>query len=185
MLRRRLSTLAKISVHVAQQCAQTSPAVRIVYASQHGELHKTTAMLSDLAIGCVSRQASVLNGLAALAASSPDLVLIHDGARPFVSATTISKVMRALLDRPAVLAALPVTDTLKRTSDDDLVAETVPRAGLWRAQTPQGFHFAQILAAHRNAATEDLDSFTDDAAIAGGMPRAARSARTTSATVSG
>jgi hypothetical protein len=51
MLRRRLSTLAKISVHVAQQCAQDSPAVRIVFASQHGELHRTTAMLNDLAIG--------------------------------------------------------------------------------------------------------------------------------------
>jgi 2-C-methyl-D-erythritol 4-phosphate cytidylyltransferase/2-C-methyl-D-erythritol 2,4-cyclodiphosphate synthase len=64
------------------------------------------------------------------------------------------------------LAALPLTETLKRTSDDGIVTETVPRAGLWRAQTPQGFHFAQILAAHRKAANEDLDSFTDDAAIA-------------------
>jgi 2-C-methyl-D-erythritol 4-phosphate cytidylyltransferase/2-C-methyl-D-erythritol 2,4-cyclodiphosphate synthase len=134
--------------------------------ARYAEIAPSVAKLSDLAIGGVSRQASVLNGLAALAASSPDLVLIHDGARPFVSAATISKVIRALLDRPAVLAALPVTDTLKRTSADGLVAETVPRAGLWRAQTPQGFHFAQILAAHRNAATEDLDSFTDDAAIA-------------------
>lgn len=134
---------------------------------RYAEIAPSAPKLSDLAIGGVSRQASVLNGLAALAASSPDLVLIHDGARPFVSAETISKVIRTLLDRPAALAALPLTDTLKRTSDDGIiVTETVPRAGLWRAQTPQGFHFAQILDAHRKAANEDLDTFTDDAAIA-------------------
>jgi 2-C-methyl-D-erythritol 4-phosphate cytidylyltransferase/2-C-methyl-D-erythritol 2,4-cyclodiphosphate synthase len=122
--------------------------------------------LATPAIGGATRQGSVLNGLEALAASPPDLVLIHDAARPFVSAATISGVIAALRDRPAALAALAVSDTVKRASSNGVVSETIPRAGLWRAQTPQGFHFAPILAAHRKAASEGLDTFTDDAAIA-------------------
>lgn len=92
--------------------------------------------------------------------------MIHDAARPFVSSKTISNVIAALRERPAALAALPVTDTLKRTSGDGVVTETVARAGLWRAQTPQGFQFGPIIAAHREAASKNLDTFTDDAAIA-------------------
>ncbi|RUP10944.1 bifunctional 2-C-methyl-D-erythritol 4-phosphate cytidylyltransferase/2-C-methyl-D-erythritol 2,4-cyclodiphosphate synthase [Hyphomicrobium sp.] len=122
--------------------------------------------LSAAATGGASRQASVLRGLEALSAAAPDVVLIHDAARPFVSAKTISNVIAALQERPAALAALPVTDTLKRTASDGLVTETVARAGLWRAQTPQGFHFAPILDAHRAATAKGLDTFTDDAAIA-------------------
>ncbi|HEY8128094.1 MAG TPA: 2-C-methyl-D-erythritol 4-phosphate cytidylyltransferase, partial [Hyphomicrobium sp.] len=125
-----------------------------------------SAKLSEPAIGGASRQASVLNGLEALVSTAPDMVLIHDAARPFVSAKTISNVIAALSERPAALAALAVTDTLKRASDVGVVTETVARAGLWRAQTPQGFHFAPILAAHRKAAKEGIDTFTDDAAIA-------------------
>ncbi len=122
--------------------------------------------LSPPAIGGATRQASVLNGLDALAGSSPDIVLIHDAARPFVSEATISAVIAALRDRPAALAALAVTDTLKRASAGRIVTETVPRGDLWRAQTPQGFQYAAILGAHRRAAEAGLDQFTDDAAIA-------------------
>jgi 2-C-methyl-D-erythritol 4-phosphate cytidylyltransferase/2-C-methyl-D-erythritol 2,4-cyclodiphosphate synthase len=124
-----------------------------------------SAKLSTPTVGGPTRQASVLCGLESLAPSSPDVVLIHDAARPFVSQRTISNVIAALSERPAALAALPVTDTLKRASDG-IVAETIARAGLWRAQTPQGFHFAPIFAAHRKAADAGLDTFTDDAAIA-------------------
>jgi len=122
--------------------------------------------LSAPATGGATRQDSVLAGLEALAASSYDAVLIHDAARPFVSQATISNVIAALRDNEAALAALPVTDTLKRTSESGRVIKTVPRAGLWRAQTPQGFHFASILQAHRKAAEQGLAGFTDDAAIA-------------------
>lgn len=119
--------------------------------------------------GGATRQASVLAGLEALAAlgeSAPDRVLIHDAARPFVSHATIDAVVRALDDAPAALAAVPLSDTLKRADGVGRVAETVPRAGLWRAQTPQGFRLAPILDAHRRAAAAGLDDFTDDAAIA-------------------
>jgi 2-C-methyl-D-erythritol 4-phosphate cytidylyltransferase/2-C-methyl-D-erythritol 2,4-cyclodiphosphate synthase len=71
-----------------------------------------------------------------------------------------------LATRPGALAAEPVADTLKRAAPDGSIAETVDRTGLWRAQTPQGFDFATILALHRRAAAAGRDDFTDDAAIA-------------------
>jgi 2-C-methyl-D-erythritol 4-phosphate cytidylyltransferase/2-C-methyl-D-erythritol 2,4-cyclodiphosphate synthase len=89
-------------------------------------------------------------------------VLIHDGARPFVAAAVIERVLAALADGPGAIAALPVVDTLKQ-ADGGRIAGTRDRSGLWGAQTPQGFRFAEILAAHRAAAGEDL---TDDAAVA-------------------
>ncbi|MBF0372108.1 MAG: bifunctional 2-C-methyl-D-erythritol 4-phosphate cytidylyltransferase/2-C-methyl-D-erythritol 2,4-cyclodiphosphate synthase [Alphaproteobacteria bacterium] len=112
--------------------------------------------------GGAERQDSVRLGLESLAgATAPDLVLIHDGARPFVDAGLVGRVIAALKDHPGAVPALPVADTLKRGADG-LVAGTVERAGLWRAQTPQGFRFAEILAAHRAAAGRAL---TDDAAV--------------------
>lgn len=122
--------------------------------------------------GGATRQLSVLNGLEALADRGIDKVLIHDAARPFVSPQIIRNVIRALDTHPGALAALPLADTLKRATPDGLVAETIPRAGLWRAQTPQGFRFDAILAAHRKAAAAGRDDFTDDAAIAewAGLP---------------
>jgi 2-C-methyl-D-erythritol 4-phosphate cytidylyltransferase/2-C-methyl-D-erythritol 2,4-cyclodiphosphate synthase len=122
--------------------------------------------LTPPATGGPTRQVSVLNGLEALAPASPDIVLIHDAARPFVSTRTISEVIAAAQAHPAALAALAVTDTLKRASPGGIVTDTVPRSGLWRAQTPQGFRFSPILDAHRKAASQGLDQFTDDAAIA-------------------
>lgn len=113
-----------------------------------------------------SRQASVRLGLEALAQTEPDAVLIHDAARPFVSGEIISKVAEALLVSPAAVAATPVSDTIKKAGATGLVVETISRDGLWRAQTPQGFHFQAILQAHRDAAAAGLDAFTDDASLA-------------------
>jgi 2-C-methyl-D-erythritol 4-phosphate cytidylyltransferase / 2-C-methyl-D-erythritol 2,4-cyclodiphosphate synthase len=113
-----------------------------------------------------SRQASVLAGLDALGIEGPDLVLIHDAARPFVDRAVIDRVIAALETSEGAIAALPVTDTLKRADGDGLIAATVERVGLWRAQTPQGFRFAPILAAHRRAAAAGRHDFTDDAALA-------------------
>ena len=90
-------------------------------------------------------------------------MLIHDAARPLIDADTISAVRRKLDEVPAAIAAVPVTDTLKRGDADGMIAGTVERAGLWRAQTPQGFRFPDILKAHRDLAGAEL---TDDAAVA-------------------
>jgi 2-C-methyl-D-erythritol 4-phosphate cytidylyltransferase/2-C-methyl-D-erythritol 2,4-cyclodiphosphate synthase len=108
----------------------------------------------------------VLNGLKALRASAPDRVLIHDAARPFVDARLLDDVLSALDTHAGAISALSVTDTLKHATGDGLITRTVERADLWRAQTPQGFHFTGILAAHRAAQAAGRDDFTDDAAVA-------------------
>lgn len=115
--------------------------------------------------GGATRQDSVRLGLEALDAVSPSLVLIHDAARPFLARDVIDRVLVALATEQAVLAAVPLADTLKRAGGDGIVTETPSREGLFLAQTPQGFDFRAILAAHRTAAGSD-QAFTDDAAIA-------------------
>lgn len=116
--------------------------------------------------GGATRQASVLAGLEALADTPPDRVLIHDAARPFLSEGLLLRLIAALADAPAVLAAVPVADTLKRANDAGLVIGQIERAGLWAAQTPQGFAYDLILKAHRQAAAAGRSDFTDDAAVA-------------------
>ncbi len=119
--------------------------------------------LLDPVVGGATRQDSVRLGLESLAADAPDRVLVHDGARPAVDAGVIDRVLAALDQATGAIAAVPLDDSLKRAAEDGHVAAAVDRAGLWRAQTPQGFGFADILAAHRAAAGADL---TDDAAVA-------------------
>jgi 2-C-methyl-D-erythritol 4-phosphate cytidylyltransferase/2-C-methyl-D-erythritol 2,4-cyclodiphosphate synthase len=112
--------------------------------------------------GGPTRQDSVLLGLEALAICRPERVLIHDGARPFPDAALIDRVIAGLDQAPAAIPCLPLRDTIKR-AEDEVIRETIDRAALWRAQTPQGFHFDAILAAHRAAAGCQL---TDDSAVA-------------------
>lgn len=112
--------------------------------------------------GGASRQESVRLGLESLADAPPDLVLIHDAARPFVGADLVDRVLDCLGELPGAIPAVAVADTLKRGAEGRIVG-TVAREGLWRAQTPQGFRYPDILAAHRAAAGHEL---TDDAAVA-------------------
>ncbi|HER27581.1 MAG TPA: bifunctional 2-C-methyl-D-erythritol 4-phosphate cytidylyltransferase/2-C-methyl-D-erythritol 2,4-cyclodiphosphate synthase [Rhodospirillales bacterium] len=118
--------------------------------------------LLEPVFGGDSRQQSVCRGLESLTQAAPDLVLIHDAARPFVSTQVIDRVLAALVDHGAVIPGLAVNDTLKH-SQDNFTAGTIDRSRLVRAQTPQGFHFEAILAAHRSAPAEAM---SDDAAIA-------------------
>jgi 2-C-methyl-D-erythritol 4-phosphate cytidylyltransferase/2-C-methyl-D-erythritol 2,4-cyclodiphosphate synthase len=113
--------------------------------------------------GGARRQDSVRLGLEALAADAPDYVLIHDAARPLVSRAVIRRVIAALEKGAAgAVPMLAVADTLRRQEAGRWI--TVPREGLQRAQTPQGFCFSAILDAHRTHAAADA---TDDVAIAG------------------
>ena len=112
--------------------------------------------------GGAERQDSVRLGLEALIPYDPARVLIHDAARPCPDPALIERVLDALDRAPAAIPGLPLGDTIKRVADG-VIRETVDRAQLWRAQTPQGFHFQAILAAHRAAAGHVL---TDDAAVA-------------------
>ncbi|MDE2007752.1 MAG: bifunctional 2-C-methyl-D-erythritol 4-phosphate cytidylyltransferase/2-C-methyl-D-erythritol 2,4-cyclodiphosphate synthase [Rhodospirillales bacterium] len=110
--------------------------------------------------GGATRQASMRAGLAALAPHAPDVVLVHDAARPFIPPGTVAALLAALETAPGAIPALPIADTLKRVADGRIAA-TVPREGLFRAQTPQAFRFAALLAAQEAAG----DGATDDAAV--------------------
>lgn len=112
--------------------------------------------------GGADRQNSTRNGLEGLLDQNPAYVLVHDAARPFVSAAVIDRVIDALASSDGAIAALPVQDTLKR-SVDGTISATVDRTGLWRAQTPQGFRYRKILDAHRAEAGAGM---TDDAGVA-------------------
>lgn len=114
------------------------------------------------AAGGAERGDSVWNGLAAL---DPDLdpVLVHDGARPFVTNEIITRVLEAARGGGAI-AAVPVADTLKRVQADGWIAETVERAALWQAQTPQGFPRRLLVRAYERARAEGRPG-TDEAEL--------------------
>lgn len=135
---------------------------RAEYDAAMGDLLKHRKILEPVT-GGAERQDSVRLGLESLADDNPIRVLIHDAARPFIDEKTITRIINALDTADGAIAALPVYDTLKREGAEKKIAATVPREALWRAQTPQGFHFDKILAAHRDAEGETL---TDDAAVA-------------------
>lgn len=119
--------------------------------------------------GGATRQESVYNGLKSLKDSAPDIVLIHDAARPFVSMRMIDELVNCIADgEKAVLPALPIVDTIKNTQDG-YVTGTTDRTGLFHAQTPQAFNYKAILAAHEAAKGNEL---TDDVAVAeaAGLP---------------
>ncbi len=116
-------------------------------------------------IGGSTRQDSCRIGVEAVGRHKPLKVLIHDAARPFVSHDLISHVI-AWLDRfAAAIPGMPVAETLKY-APGGVVSRTVDRAGIWAAQTPQGFNYEQILQAHRKALTEATANLTDDASVA-------------------
>ena len=110
--------------------------------------------------GGATRQDSVRAGLLALRPHAPDVVLVHDAARPVIPAGTIPALLAALARHPGAIPAAPVADTLKRVRDG-IIVETIPRDGLFRAQTPQAFRFNAIFGAHHAGVT----GATDDAAL--------------------
>ena len=115
----------------------------------------------ELVAGGATRQESVAAGLSA--ASDAEFVVVHDAARPFVTATLIDRVLDACLSAGAAICAIPVTDTLKRVSSG-FVSGTLERAELVHVQTPQAFSADLLRRAHAGAARAGLDA-TDDAAL--------------------
>ena len=128
----------------------------------YDDLAPDSSRLTPPVDGAGERALTVRAGLEALAKDPPDIVLIHDAARPFVEAATIEGVIDALETAEGAFAATPVVDSL-RAVENGAYARPLPREGVWRAETPQGFRFDAILAAHR--ASEDPKT-TDDAEIA-------------------
>jgi 2-C-methyl-D-erythritol 4-phosphate cytidylyltransferase/2-C-methyl-D-erythritol 2,4-cyclodiphosphate synthase len=154
------------------QALKTHPdiaGVQVVIDPLHTEYYAGAACGLDLlppAHGGAARQDSVRAGLKALAANRPDYVLIHDAARPFLSQAILSRIIGALAPDSAVMPALAVADTVRRLHHERW--EEVPRDGLLRIQTPQGFPFAKLL----GLMAGDIAQATDDAALwlAAGYP---------------
>lgn len=140
-------------------------AVRVVIGADdrdHYEAATRDIALLEPVVGGATRQATVREGLESLVALAPERVLVHDAARPLVSKAVIDRVIDALDRFPAALPVVPVVDTLKQLAEGEVVGEA-NRRGLGRAQTPQGFRYQAILAAHRSV---EGTRYTDDTAIA-------------------
>lgn len=121
----------------------------------------------DICFGGRTRQQSVLAGLRALSGQGITHVMIHDAVRPFFDEDLLERIFAGIeAGETCLLPAMPVTDTLKRADAAGLVVETVSRADLYGAQTPQTFAYDAIVAAHEAAARSGRDDFTDDASIA-------------------
>ena len=140
-------------------------AVRIVIHPDDQELYD--AAISGLTLlspvhGGAERQDSVRKGLESLEEFSPMNVLIHDSVRPFVSHTLIDRILNLLEDGKGCVPGLPIMDAIKMV-DDGQIVKSLERPKTWRIQTPQGFRFTQILAAHRSLIGNNL---ADDAAVA-------------------
>ena len=124
------------------------------------------AALGPPATGGETRQQSVLAGLEALVPAAPDIVLIHDAARPFPSLELVARAVRAAERNGAAAPGTPMTDTVKQVDADGRVLATPLRAALRAVQTPQAFAFSLILDAHRRAAAAGVAGLTDDVAVA-------------------
>jgi 2-C-methyl-D-erythritol 4-phosphate cytidylyltransferase / 2-C-methyl-D-erythritol 2,4-cyclodiphosphate synthase len=139
-------------------------AIRVVIDPDHRDLYEQAVAGIDLpppVEGGAERGQSVLNGLRALTDEAPDMVLIHDAARPFVQNAVIDRVLAALEQAPGAIPALPVPDTLKQAAGlNAAITGTVDRSTLFRAQTPQGFHYQTLLQAHDAASSHATDDAT-------------------------
>ncbi len=150
----------------------THPQIAAVQPVIHPDDEKlfstTTAGLQPLppVHGGVTRQASVRAGLEALGDIAPDIVLIHDAARPFLTGDLITRAIGAGQEHRAAVPAIGVADTVKKVDEQDMVTETLERGRLRMVQTPQVFAFGLIVEAHRRAAAAGLEDFSDDAALA-------------------
>jgi 2-C-methyl-D-erythritol 4-phosphate cytidylyltransferase / 2-C-methyl-D-erythritol 2,4-cyclodiphosphate synthase len=147
------------------------PAIKFVQAvinPEHSELFEEATRnlkLAPVIHGGANRQDSCRIGVAACLAANCSKVLIHDAARPFVSADLISRVVAELDHVDAVIPGMPVADTIK-AAPGGVVERTVDRKGLWAVQTPQGFKLSAIHDAHQKAFVHHLEGLTDDASVA-------------------
>jgi 2-C-methyl-D-erythritol 4-phosphate cytidylyltransferase/2-C-methyl-D-erythritol 2,4-cyclodiphosphate synthase len=156
-------TLATFAAH--PDVALVQPVIHPDDGTRYGHAAQGLKLLPP-AYGGVTRQASVLAGLDAIAAKAPDIVLVHDAARPFASSALISRSIAAANEFGAAVPALAVSDAIKRVGARSDVVEDVDRASLRAVQTPQAFKFSDLYDAHRKAAVAQRHDFPDDAAVA-------------------
>ncbi|MGD0025843.1 MAG: 2-C-methyl-D-erythritol 4-phosphate cytidylyltransferase, partial [Xanthobacteraceae bacterium] len=157
-------TLAAFSSHPQVDLVQP-----VIHPQDEELFRAATAGLQKLLqpiAGGATRQISVRAGLQALLARAPELVLIHDAARPFLTGALITRAIEAGKEHGAAVPGIAIADTVKKIDDAAMVTETLDRSRLRMVQTPQAFAFALIIDAHRRAAAAGREDFTDDAALA-------------------
>jgi len=141
----------------------------VIHPDDRDAFNAATAGLENLrpsVWGGATRQASVRAGLEALHSCAPELVLIHDAARPFLTGALISRAIAAARAHGAAVPAIAIADTVKKIDELGMVSETLDRSRLRTVQTPQAFEFGLIVELHRRAAAAGREDFTDDAALA-------------------
>jgi len=151
----------------AAEGLRAAGAVSLVVVVAEGEVDHATEVLAGLdrlriVIGGAARADSVRAGLAALASEGPEVVLVHDAARPFVTSAHVAALLEALAEADGAVPTLPVADTLKRAGPDGALG-TVSRDGLHRVQTPQAFHYARLVQAYEGWNLSEPP--TDDAMV--------------------
>jgi 2-C-methyl-D-erythritol 4-phosphate cytidylyltransferase/2-C-methyl-D-erythritol 2,4-cyclodiphosphate synthase len=158
------STLMAFAGHAQIDVIQPviHPADLELFHSASGSLGK----LREPVAGGATRQISVRAGVQALAERAPDLILVHDAARPFLSADLIGRAIEAGRQFGAAVPGVAIADTVKKIDAGAMVSETLDRSLLRTVQTPQAFAFPLIAEAHRRAEAAGRDDFTDDAALA-------------------
>jgi 2-C-methyl-D-erythritol 4-phosphate cytidylyltransferase/2-C-methyl-D-erythritol 2,4-cyclodiphosphate synthase len=156
-------SILRHSINIFLKHSEVDNVLVVIHKDDIALYKEATAGLDILppVFGGNTRQESVRIGLESLKSSPPQKVLIHDAARPFVNNKIITSVIKQLDISPAVIPAIPVDDTIKKCGDGKILW-TVERSDLWRAQTPQGFIFDDIL--HYHTLYKEKN-FTDDAAI--------------------
>jgi 2-C-methyl-D-erythritol 4-phosphate cytidylyltransferase / 2-C-methyl-D-erythritol 2,4-cyclodiphosphate synthase len=156
-------SLAALARH--DQISLVQPVIHRDDADHYAQASAGIRLLPPV-FGGETRQASVRAGLEALESRNPDLVLVHDAARPFATPALIDRAIAAAAQSGAAVPVLPVVDTIKTVDHSGTITGTIDRATLRAVQTPQAFGFAALLAAHRRAHAAGREDFTDDAAPA-------------------
>lgn len=152
------------SLRAFQQCPEITHGVLVCAPDRIAEFQKLVApypKFQHIVAGGSERSASVLNGLRAIAPSAPNLVAVHDAARPLVTPALITRILEAARIRQAASAAQRVSDTLHRGDAQGVLLETVPREGMFAMQTPQAAGFDILLAAlqaHQAGSTDEVSA---------------------------
>jgi len=155
------------TIKTLQNCETISEIILVIpekeYKTANADWLGKLEIVKKVVIGGEKRQDSVYNGLCE-ASQDSEIVLVHDGVRPFLSQKMIADSIDAAREYGAAITAIPVYDTIKRVDTSGLVSQTIDREGLWRVQTPQAFRYSLLLEAFNKAKSENFYG-TDEGAL--------------------
>ena len=155
------------TIKTLQNCETISEIILVVpekeYETANTDWLGKLEIVKKVVVGGEKRQDSVYNGFCEVSQDS-EIVLVHDGVRPFLSQKMIADSIDAAREYGAAITAIPVHDTIKRVDTSGLVSQTIDREGLWRVQTPQAFRYSLLLDAFNKAKTENFYG-TDEGAL--------------------